>query len=123
MRPASSNISASIIPGLFLKSATLASPRITASAASLLQSGHNERVLRGTPTIICILSRLLSSRPGAQVGHGNSPSGRIALTILETSHAPFDAMRKIRASPTDMYVNLRLLERRDPEDTRPLIVN
>src|ERR1700745_429599 len=97
MRPASSNISASIIPGLSLKSAILASPFMTASAASLLQSGHNEGILLGTPVIISVLSQLLSSRPGAQDGYGNPPLGRIALMFLENSQTPFDAARKTRA--------------------------
>ena len=97
MRPASSTISASITPGLSLKSAILAWPRMTASVASMLHCGHSDRVFLGTPVIMCILSRLLSSRPGAQEGLGNSPSGRIALKCVERLHAKFDAARETRA--------------------------
>src|SRR6202047_2158416 len=93
MRPASSSLSASIIPGLSLKSAIVAWPVTTASAASLLQPGHSESVFLGIPAVIWILSQLLSNWPGAQDGRGNCPSGRIALTLLESNHAQFDAAR------------------------------
>src|SRR5271166_7107265 len=102
MRPASSTISASITPGLSLKSVILACPQITASVTSMLHSGHSDGVFLGTPVIICILSRLFSSRQGAQEGFGNSPSGRIALKFVERLHATFDAARKTRAGTGNM---------------------
>src|SRR5215471_7282304 len=107
MRPASSMISASIIPGLSLKSPMLFSPLITASTASLLQSGHNEGTFRGTPVVIGILSQLLSSWRGAQVGRGNSLFGTIALRVFEMSHAPFDTERNTRAATADIVLNLQ----------------
>src|SRR6266702_1011841 len=102
MRPASSSISASIIPGLSLKSAIVARPVTTASAASLLQPGHSESVFLGIPAVIWILSRLLSNWPGAQDGRGNCPWGRIALTLLENNHARFDAARRTWTWSADM---------------------
>src|SRR5271157_4698614 len=102
MRPASSTISASITPGLSLKSVILACPRITASVASMLHSGHSDKVFLGTPVVICILSLLMSSRLGAQDGLGNSPLGRIALKCVERLHATFDAARKTRAGTGNM---------------------
>src|SRR5215467_271596 len=102
IRPASSTISASITPGLSLKSLIVACPRITASVDSMLQPGHSERVLLGTPVIICILSLLLSSRPGAQEGLGNSPWGRIAFKLAERLHAVFETALKRRAGNGDM---------------------
>src|SRR5271169_353637 len=102
MRPASSTISASITPGLSRNSAILAWPRMTASVASMLHRGHSDRVFLGTPVIMGILSRLLSSRPGAQDGLGNSPLGRIALTSAKSLHAKLDAARKTRDGTGDM---------------------
>src|SRR5271166_251102 len=75
---------------------------ITASVTSMLHSGHSDGVFLGTPVIICILSRLFSSRQGAQEGFGNSPSGRIALKFVERLHATFDAARKTRAGTGNM---------------------
>src|SRR5260370_13466747 len=106
MRPASSNICASMIPGLSLKSAIVAWPLTTASAASLLQPGHSDSVFLGTPAAICFLSQLLSSGLGAQVGRGDCPLGKIALTLLANDHAAFDAVRKTRAGWADIGQNL-----------------
>src|SRR5579864_8230576 len=120
MRPASSRISASMIPGLSLKSAIVASPLITASTASLLQSGHSESVLLGTPAAICILSQLLGSGPGAQDGRGDCPLGKIALTFLANDHAAFDADRAKLDLWADIGQNLLLgfVRRRDHDKLR-----
>jgi len=75
MRPPSSNISASITPGLSRKSPRSISPFSTPSTASRLQSGHSDWVLLGTPTAIGVRSRSFRSRAGAQFGLGKSPSG------------------------------------------------
>src|ERR1700722_17722136 len=90
MRPASSRISASIIPGLSLKSVTLLSPLITLSRASRLHSGQSDRVRLGTPVAIGILSQLLGSGPGAQDGCSSVPCGKIELMFLAKDHAAFD---------------------------------
>src|SRR3984885_1315897 len=90
MRPASSRISASIIPGLSLKSVTLLSPLITLSTASRLHSGQTERVRLGTPVAIGTLSQLLGSALGAQDGRGSLPCGKIELMFLAKDHAAFD---------------------------------
>ena len=90
MRPASSTISASMIPGLSLKSATLLSPLITPSTASRLHSGHSDRVRLGTPVAIGTLSQLLGSGLGAQDGCGSLPCGKIELMFLAKDHAAFD---------------------------------
>src|SRR6266852_7876767 len=90
MRPASSTICASMIPGLSVKSAKLASPLITASSASRLQPGQRERVRRGTPVGIGTLSQLLRSGLGAQDGCGSLPWGKIELMFLAKDHAALD---------------------------------
>src|SRR5262249_9630554 len=89
--PASCTIPASRIPGLSRKSSTLASPRIAASTASRLQSGHSDRVRRGTPVAIGTLSQLLGSWPDAQDGCGSLPCGKMELTFLAIDHAAFDS--------------------------------
>jgi hypothetical protein len=68
----------------------------------MLQSGHSDRVLLGTPIIIRILSLLLRSRLGAQEGLGNSPRGRIAFRLAERLHAAFETALKRRAGVGDM---------------------
>src|SRR5579872_3052893 len=120
MRPASSRISASMIPGLSLKSAIAAAPLITASTASLLQCGHSESVLLGTPAAICILSQLLRSGPGAQAGRGDCPLGKIALTFLANDHAAFDADWAKLARWADIGQNLLwgFIRRRDHDKLR-----
>src|SRR6266851_471362 len=90
MRPASSTIWASIIPGRSLNSARVASPLITASAASRLQSGHSDRVRRGTPVAIGTLSQLLGSELGAQDDCGSLPYGKIELMFLTKDHVALD---------------------------------
>ena len=90
MRPASSTISASIIPGLSVKSATLLSPLITLSTASRLHSGQSDKVRLGTRVAIGTLSQLLGSGLGAQDGRGSLPCGKIELTFLAKDHAAFD---------------------------------
>src|SRR5258708_2903766 len=90
MRPASSTICASMIPGLSLKSATLAARVITASTASRLHSGQSDRVFLGTPLAIGILSQLLGSGPGAQDGCGSLPWGKKKLVVLANDHEAFD---------------------------------
>src|SRR5580692_4422878 len=90
MRPASSTICASMIPGRSLKSARPASPLITASTASRLQSGQSDRVRLGTPVAIGTLSQLLGSGPGAQDGRGSLPCGKIEFSFLVKDHAAFD---------------------------------
>src|SRR5580658_11025911 len=90
MRPASSTICALMIPGRSLKSARVASPLITASTASRLQSGHSDKVRRGTPVAIGTLSQLLRSGLGAQDGCGSLPCGKIELMFLAKDHAAFD---------------------------------
>ena len=59
----------------------------------MLHFGHSDKVFLGTPVAICILSRLLSSRPGAQDGLGNSP-GKDRVYVCGKFHATFDAARK-----------------------------
>src|SRR5580658_1292634 len=90
MRPASSRISASMIPGRSLKSARLASPLVTASTASRLQSGQSDRVRLGTPVAIGTLSQLLGSGLGAQDGCSSLPCGKIELMFLAKDHVAFD---------------------------------
>jgi len=90
MRPASSTISAEMIPGLYLKSATLLALLITLSTASRLHSGQRDRVRLGTPAAIGTLSQLLGIVVGAQGGWGSLPSGKIELMFLAKDHAAFD---------------------------------
>src|SRR5215472_17459880 len=106
MRPASSNISASIIPGLSRKSATSISPLRTASTASRLHSGHSDKVLLGTPVDIGRRSRCLRSRPGAQLGLGKFPSGKIPLIAFETNHAVLVTARNTPDLMLDMSTHL-----------------
>src|SRR6516225_2911055 len=96
MAPASSMMSASMTPGQSLKSVIVALPAITASAISRLQAGQSDRVFRGTPNTIGVLSQLLSSRRGAHVGNGNSPSGTMRLTKLESHQPVFDSAHRTR---------------------------
>src|SRR5580700_5473281 len=90
MRPASSMIWASMIPGRSLKSVRLAPPLVTTSTASRLQSGQSDRVRRGTPVAIGALSQLLGRGLGAQDGCGSLPCGKIELTFLAKDHATLD---------------------------------
>src|SRR5271165_3168344 len=90
MLPASSTISASMIPGRSLKSARLASPLVTASTDSRLQSGQSDKVRRGKPVGIRTLSELLGSGLGAQDGCGSLPCGKIESMFLAKDHAAFD---------------------------------
>src|SRR5712664_670046 len=108
MRPVSSNISASIIPGLSRKSATSISPFRTASTASRLHSGHNDEVLLGTPVAIGIRSRCFGSRLGAQLGLGKFPSGKAALMACAANHAAFVAARTTGVVIRDMSIYLQL---------------
>jgi hypothetical protein len=71
----------------------LASPLITLSTASRLQSGQSDRVRLGTPVAIGIRSQLLGSGPGAQDGCGSLPCGKIELMFLAKDHAAFDIDR------------------------------
>src|SRR5580700_10112274 len=106
MRPASSTISASMTPGRSLKSARLASPLVTASTASRLQSGQSDRVLRGTPVGIGSLSQLLGSGLGAQDGCRSLPYGKIELMFLAKDHAAFDNDLVKLADGADIVQNL-----------------
>src|SRR6516164_7938598 len=107
MRPASSTICASMIPGLSLKSARLLSPLITLSTASRLHSGQSESVRLGIPVVIGTLSQLLGSGLGAQTGCGSLPSGKIEFMFLAKDHAAFDSEMK-RAGWADIGRNLLL---------------
>src|ERR1700691_1132810 len=90
MRPASSTISASIIPGLSPNSARLDSPLVTLSTASRLHSEQSDRVRRGTPVVIGTLSQLLGCGFGAQDGCVSLPCGKIELMFLARDHAALD---------------------------------
>src|ERR1700758_2971286 len=91
MRPASSRISASTVPGRSRKSARLESPLTVASTASRLHSGQRDSVLLGTPSVIGTLSQLFGSGAGAQDGRGKFPAGNIELMFLRKNHAAFDS--------------------------------
>src|SRR5580698_6027973 len=106
MRPASSMIWASMIPGRSLKSVRLASPFTTPSTASRLQSGQSDRVRLGTPVAIGTLSQLLGSGPGAQDGWGSLPCGKIEFSFLVKDHVAFDTNRVKLATWADMGRNL-----------------
>jgi len=82
IRPPSSRISASMIPGRSLKPATSLWPLMTASTASRLHSGQSDRVRLGTPVPIGVRWCFFRSRPGAQLGAGSAPSWQNALTEL-----------------------------------------
>ena len=83
-----------MIPGRSLKSVRLASPLITRSTASRLQSGQSDSVRLGTPVAIGTRSQLLGSGLGAQVGWGNLPCGKIELMCLPKDHVAFEIDRK-----------------------------
>src|SRR5262249_7079857 len=106
IRPASSTISASIIPGLSLNAAMLLSPITTLSTASRLHSGQSDRVRLGTPFTIETLSQLLGSGLNAQDGCGSLPFGKIELRFLAKDHAAFDSDLMKMAGWADIGQNL-----------------
>jgi hypothetical protein len=106
IRPASSTISASIIPGLSLKAAMLLSPLVTLSTASRLHSGQSDRVRLGTPLAIETLSQLLGSGLSAQDGCGGLPFGKIELNFVAKCHAAFDSELMKLAGLADIGQNL-----------------
>src|SRR6266436_4878177 len=93
-----------MIPGLSRKSATPISPLRTASTASPLQSGHNDRVFLGTPVSIGMRSRCLRSRLGAQLGMGKWPSGK-ALLISRSSFQTAFAVA-LKAAAFDLNIRI-----------------
>src|SRR6202021_1963612 len=119
MRPASSTICASMIPGRSLKSARVASPLITASTASRLQSGHSDRVRRGTPVAIGTLSQLLRSGLGAQDGCGSLWYGKIELMFLAKDHAALDNdLVKLAGWADIRHLHCGFAQRREYRDLR-----
>src|SRR6266566_8736595 len=112
IRPPSSTIAASTIPGLSRKAVIFISPLRTASTASLLQSGHRERVFLGTPWSIGWRCLRLRSGPGAHLGLGKRPSGKVLLIGRVTFQIAFAAAEKTSAVEVDMYRLLRDLRRR-----------
>src|SRR5580658_3874471 len=117
MRPASSTICALMIPGRSLKSARVASPLITASTASRLQSGHSDKVRRGTPVAIGTLSQLLGSGPGAQDGCGSLPCGKIELMFLAKDHAALDN-DLVKLAADIRHLHCGFAQRREYSDLR-----